>query len=443
MIAPILCSLRRTLVALVALLLLVTPAAAQELSEGAFHIYVGAPGRNKVPIALPSPRGGHGKSGEFYGVIRRDLDISGWFEVIDPAAFVEPKGAGIMPGQFRFEDWDVPGAVVLAKTRLGEAGPGELRAEVWVYDVPGRRRLGAKAFTVRATSWRSLAHRVANEIIFQVTGQTAPFNTRFAYARRTKTGKEICLVDFDGHGRVSITKNGSINIKPIWSPSGSQISFTSYKAGNPDLYVADLAQGQVRRVSNRMGINIGGVWSPDGGSMVLTLSPDGNPDIYTIDAKTGRKIARLTSSSGIDVAPDWSPDGGRIAFVSERSGGAQIYVMSPSGGGAKRVTFSGSFNTDPVWSPDGSRLAYVGRVGGRFDIFVVNVDGSGIIRITQAMGDNEDPSWSPDGNYIAFSSTRSGGKHIWMSTADGVHQVQLTEGSGGYHNPNWSPSQSW
>jgi TolB protein len=436
-------TLRRLITALLALLILVGPAAAQEMSESAFHIYVGAPGRNKVPIALPSPKGGHSRSKEFYGVIRRDLDISGWFDVIDQAAFVEPKAAGIQPGQFAFEDWDVPGAVVLAKTRLGEGGPGELRAEVWIYDVPGRRRLGAKAFTVRATSWRSLAHRVANEIIFRVTGQTAPFNTRFAYARKTSTGKEIALVDFDGHGRSSVTKNGSINIKPIWSRSGSQLSFTSYKAGNPDLYIADLAKGRIRRISNRMGINIGGVWGPDGRTMALTLSPDGNPDIYTIDPTSGRRIARLTTHPGIDVAPSYSPDGSRIAFVSERSGGAQIYVMSAGGAGARRATFSGNQNTDPVWSPDGSRIAYVSRVGGRFDIFVVNADGSGAVRITQAMGDNEDPSWSPDGNYIAFSSTRAGGKHIWMSTADGVHQVQLTEGSGGYNNPNWSPAQDW
>jgi TolB protein len=431
------------LTALLALLVLVCPAAAQEMSEAAFHIYVGAPGRNKVPIALPAPRSSHPRSSEFYGVVKRDLDISGWFDLIDPAAYVEPKSAGLMPGQFAFADWDVPGAVVLAKTALGEAGPGELRAEVWIYDVPGRRRLGAKAFTVRATSWRSLAHRVANEIIFRVTGQTAPFNTRFAYARRTSSGKEIALVDFDGHGRVSITKNGSINIKPIWNSSGTELSFTSYKAGNPDLYIADLSKGQVRRVSNRMGINIGGVWSPGGGIMALTLAPDGNPDIYTIDPQSGRRISRLTNSPGIDVSPTYSPDGSRIAFVSERSGGAQVYIMGAGGGAAKRVTFSGTFNTDPVFSPDGSRLAYVSRIGGRFDIFVVNIDGSGAIRITQAMGDNEDPSWSPDGNYIAFSSTRAGGLHIWMSTADGVHQVQLTEGSGGYNNPNWSPSLSW
>ena len=411
--------------------------------DSPIHIYVGAPGRNKVPIALPKPIGGHEKAAEFYTVVRRDLELSGWFEVIDDRAYIEPGNTGIMPGQFQFEDWDIPGAVALAKMRLDERGGDQLRAEAWVYDVPGRRRLGATALTVGATSWRSLAHRVANEIIYQVTGQKGPFNSRFTYARKSKTGKEIGIVDFDGHGAQSITSNGSINLKPIWHPNGKALSFTSYREGNPDLYVAELSRGLIQRVSNRMGINIGGTWSPDGSQMALTLAPDGNPDVYLIEPVGGRKISRLTRSSGIDVGPDWSHDGKQIAFVSERSGGAQIYKMNADGGNIQRVTFQGSFNTDPVWSPDGTKIAFVGRNGGRFDVFVVNADGTGMRRITQDMGDNEDPSWSPDGNYIGFSSTRTGSSHIWMSTIDGHHQVQLTTGRGGYLNPNWSPSLDW
>lgn len=414
-----------------------------EAQDGTIHIYVGAPGRNKVPIALPTPVGEHPNAVDFYGVVRRDLELSGWFEVIDNDAYIETENTGIMPGQFNFEDWDVPGAVALGKMGLSAKANDQVRAEVWVYDVPGRRRLGATALTVGAKSWRSLAHRVANEIIYQVTGQKGPFNTRFTYARKTSTGKEIGIVDFDGHGQRQITTNGSINLKPLWNHNGTAVSFTSYREGNPDLYVAELVQGRIRRLSSRLGINVGGSWSPDGKTMALTLAPDGNPDVYLIDPESGRQIKRLTRSGGIDVGPSWSPDGSRIAFVSERSGGAQVYSMNADGTDLKRVTFGGNFNTDPVWSPDGTQIGFVGRNSGHFDIFVVNADGSDMRRLTQDMGDNEDPSWSPDGNYIAFSSTRTGTSQIWMSTVDGQHQAQLSLGKGGFLNPNWSPSLDW
>jgi len=403
---------------------------------------VGAPGKNRLPLALPQPTGDTDYGDEFYQTVRRDLELSGWFEVIDPAAYIEPKETGLRPGEFQFSDWETCGAAVLGKTGLKHKDSDRLRAEVWVYDVGGARKIGAKAFTADTESVRSLAHRIANEIILRVTGQAGPFNTRFAVSGSFTGNKEIYLVDFDGHGLTRITKNGSINIQPSWSSSGKKVSFTSYAQGNPDLYVADLTQGRINRLSARNGINTGASWNPRADVIALTLSPRGDPDIYTIDSNTGKRLSRLTRTNGIDVSPVFSPDGSKIAFVSERSGGAQIYVMNSDGSNAKRVTFQGGHNTDPVWSPDGESLAFVAR-DKVFDIFTVKPDGSNLTRITQGERDNEDPSWSPDGHYIGFSSTRTGSSHIWMSTKDGTHQVQLTQGSGGYTNPAWSPTLTW
>ncbi len=416
------------------------PARAQDpvpQEQGRIHIVVGAPGSTKVPLALPRPIGGSAKATEFYEIVRRDLELSGWFNLISEAAYIEPAGTGVQPGEFRFEDWDVPGSVGLGKTVLSEQA-GRFRAEAWVYDVPGRRRLGAKAFTGNADALRSLAHKVANEIVFRITGQYAPFGTRFAFAGTFSGNKEIYVVDFDGHGLTRITQNGSINLQPAWSPTGTRLAFTSYASGNPDCFVADLAGGKITRLSSRTGINTGPCWSPDGSRIALTLSANGDPDIYMLDSRTGEVLTRVTKSPGIDVSPGFSPDGSRIAFVSDRGGGAQVYIANADGSGAQRVSFQGNHNTDPVWSPTGDRIAFVGR-SGSFDVFTVRIDGSGLTRITQGMGDNEDPSWSPDGNYLAFSSTRTGSPHIWMATADGSHQVQLTQGKGGYTNPSWSP----
>ncbi|MCB9777923.1 MAG: PD40 domain-containing protein [Alphaproteobacteria bacterium] len=402
---------------------------------------IGSPGGNKTPLAVARPIGGASESAEFYEVVRRDLELSGWFRMIEEAAHIEPGGTGVKPGEFAFEDWDVPGAVGLGKIVLQPDGKG-LRAEAWVYDVGGRRKLGAKAFTADASAWRSLAHKVAGEIVLRITGRPAPFASRFACAGSFSGNKEIYVVDFDGYGLTRITKNGSINLAPTWDPTGTRLAFTSYAAGNPDLYVADLSGGRITRLSARTGINSGAAWSPLGDRIALTMAPNGDPDVYTIDAKNGAVSTRVTKAAGIDSSPCWSPDGSKVAFVSERGGGAQIYVASADGSGARRVTFQGGHNVDPSWSPKGDRLAFVSR-DGVFDVFTVRLDGTGLTRLTQGQGDNEDPSWSPDGEYVAFSSTRSGSSHIWMSTADGTHQVQLTTGKGGYTNPSWSPALTW
>jgi len=402
---------------------------------------IGAPGKRNVPIAIPEPKGAVSGADEFWSVVRRDLEICGWFRVLDPDAFIEPEHQGVRPGEFDFQDWKVPGATVLAKTVLSTSG-NRLRGEVWIYDVNGGSKLDARAYTGTTDRMRNVAHRVSNAIIESVTGEQSIFNTRFAAVNARSGNKEIYLVDIDGYGALPITRNGSINLQPAWSADGSKLAYTSYRAGNPDLYVSDLSTGQTRRISARNGLNTGGAWNPVNGILAATLSLDGNSDIYTLDPRSGRQLAKLTSTPGIDTSPVWSPDGSQLAFVSERSGGAQVYVMPASGGSARRVTFHGSHNTDPAWSPDGERLAYVSR-DGNFDVFTCKLDGRGVVRITQGQGDNEDPSWAPNGQYIGFSSTRGGSGQIWISTADGYHHVQITQDRGGWSNPNWSPSLTW
>lgn len=400
-----------------------------------------APGEATYMLALPRPIGGSAAEQEYYDVLKRDLELTGYFTIIDPNAFIESNTAGLRPGSFQFEDWEVPGAEILVKTGLQDTGEG-LRAEAWVYYVPGKTKEGAKAFSGPRSSVRMLAHKSANLVIESLFEHQGPFNTRFAFSGNFSGNKEIYVVDFDGHGRRKVTRNGSINIQPSWDSSGTRIAYTGYAGGNPDAYVADLAKGRITRVSARPGINSGPAFSPKGDLLALTMSPGGDPDIYTVDPVTGRQVSRVTRSAGIDVSPTWSPDGAQVAFVSERSGGAQIYVANADGSNARRVTFQGAHNTDPAWSPDGKHIAFVSREG-VFDVFVVRLEDNKITRITQGMGDNEDPTWSPDGHYLAFSSTRTGAPHIWMSTLNGAHQVQLTQGKGGYTNPDWSPSLSW
>lgn len=407
-----------------------------------YNIELRYPGERKMPIALPRPIGGSGAVDEFYDVLENDLRLSGWFEIMDPASFLEPSGTGVRPGQFRYDDWESLGTTVLAKTLLQSRNGNQLYAEAWTYDVAGGRRLGARSFEASGDHARLLAHKVANEIIYRVTLRDGPFNTRFAVSGTFSGNKEIYFVDFDGYGLTRVTKNGNINIQPSWDATGTKIAFTSYAAGNPDLYVADLGGGQITRVSARNGINSGADWHPTRNLLAVTLSPGGDPDIYTLDGSTGRQLARLTRDLGIDVGPAWSPDGSKIAFTSDRSGGPQIYVAEADGSNPRRVTFMGNYNVDPTWSPDGETLAFVGR-DGNFDVLTIKLDGTGLTRITQGQGDNEDPTFSPDGYYIAFSSTRTGSSHIWASTVNGRHQVQLTRGKGGYSNPDWSPKLDW
>lgn len=397
------------------------------------------PGANDVPLAMPkvhAPEGDPwGDAGKLWDIVYRDLEMTGYFQMIDPNAYIE-QGAGVEPGSFDYADWRAVQATALAKIRLTPRNH-DLQADVYLYDVNAGVKIAARGFVAKPAELRHLAHRISDAIVQALTGQPSFFGAVLAAVGTQSGNKEIYLLDIDGEGVRAVTRNGSINLSPAWTVNGGSLAWTSYKRGNPDVYLKDLGTGRTQILSNRPGINSGAAFSPAGNTVALARSDGGDTDIFVIDASSGADVQRLTRGGGIDVAPHYGPKGKLVAYSSERSGGSQVYVQDVVSGEATRVTFQGEWNMDPVISPDGTKIAYVTRAQ-TFDIMVVGIDGRNPIRITQDMGDNEDPCWSPDGRYLIFSSTRTGRSDVWLATADGRHQAAITT-TGGWYQPTWHP----
>ncbi len=101
--------------------------------------------------------------------------------------------------------------------------------------------------------------------------------------------------------------------------------------------------------------------SPDGKWVAYTVTTYSLPDnrgssrIWLADVATGQ-TRQLTQGPGSDRQPRWSPDGTTLAFVSTRQGGAQVWVLGLAGGEARKITSLADGVSDPVWLPDGKGL---------------------------------------------------------------------------------------
>lgn len=432
------------------LLTLASLGLAQE-SKSRVYVEINAPSRQPFPLALPEFKNLGGKADDqkyaamLADLVEANLRLTGLFTLLDRKAFLEnPQAAGLDADAFDMAAWRQIDALGLAKGGFDTRGT-QLTTQLRVFDVLAGAQIGAKGYVGSTKDVRRLAAQMANDIVFYFTGERGFFMSKIAAVDNASGKKEIVVLDVDGKSQVQLTKYASISLLPAWSPFGNQLAYTSYKAGNPDLYVADLVKGVTKRVSYHPGINSGASFSPSGDELALTLAKDGDPEIYVIDASSGREKSRLTRSYGVDSSPSWSPDGRRLAFVSSRAGGAHIYIMNRDGSGVRRLTYSGTQNVSPCWSPKGDRIAFAGRDSGVFDVFVVEVESGRISRVTQDAGDNEDPAWSPDGNYLVFSSTRDrkSRSQLYIASADGRTQTRITNGPGSYSNPRWSPFVEW
>jgi TolB protein len=404
-------------------------------------IDINSPFSRKFAVAIPefrntSPQGSSQDLGEKLSrVISNDLDLSGYFSLMDKGAFLEGNREG---EALNFKNWSVIGAELLIKASYSSVGQS-LEVDLKLYDVYWGRQILGKRVLGETHRHRELMHRLSNDIIRLLTGYDGITMTRLAFVGDATGNKEIYLSDYDGHNAAQLTSDKSIVLSPRWSPDGKRIIYNSYRDNKgPKLYMRDLSTGAVRTVSGRSGLNIGATWSPDGTRVALTLSEKGDSDIFLIDLN-GNIVQKLTDHWAIDVSPSFSPDGSRMAFVSNRAGGTpQIYVMNISDGAVERITFESKYCTSPSWSSR-NRIAFAAVSQGLLDIYTIAPDGSRMRRVTSGTGNNEDPCWSPDGRYIVFSSNRNGRYHLYLTNEGGDHQRLLTNLPGNQTAPSWAP----
>jgi TolB protein len=409
-----------------------------QVSAETGYIEVTAPGNRQLKLAVETPRSldaapNSQPARELGDVIAFDMNMSGVVaaETREQMALNGPvslAGTSYLP-------WASSGFDLLVRGEYSIKGDN-LTVEFRLFDVLNRKMMTAKRYLGKTKDLRFFAHSFADEIMLVVTGEKGCFTTHIAYVSRQTGNKEIVIMNWDGHDQVQLTRNGSINLNPDFSPDGREILFTSYKRRNPDLYKRALSSTVEVPVSNRKGLNITGTWAPDGSRIALALSKDGNSEIYTL-ARDGSRPTRLTVNHAIEVSPVWSPDGSRIAFVSDRLGKPQIFIMNADGGNVRRLTTAGGYNVNPRWSPKGDKVAYARMQGSGFQIYTINTDGTGDTQLTSA-GSSENPAWSPDGRFITFSSKRGGFEAIYVMRSDGSGQTRVSQGKGTATQPAWS-----
>lgn len=322
-----------------------------------------------VDIGIRSVSGPH--AAEIREVLKRDLDLSGRFNVIASSA----------------------------TSYLIEVASSSQSLQGKVLKKSGNP-IFSRDFSF-ASGWRRATHELADAIVLDLLGEVGFATSKVTFISARTGNKEIYIMDIDGHDVKQLTSDRVISLGPKFSKDGNLISYTSYKTGYPDAWVIDLNSKKRRRVSFFPGINSGSELAPNGGRIALTLSKDGNTELYTISAEGGDP-RRLTRTRGTEATPSWSPDGSKIAYVSDERGSPQIYIVSVSGGAPRRIRTNSLYTTEPDWSPDGQKIAYSIMTAGQMQIGCTDIS-TGKQKILTSSGRNETPSWTRNSRHLVYA----------------------------------------
>jgi TolB protein len=335
-------------------------------------------------------------------IVSADLEHSGLFKAIDPAAFIE-KGPSLQV-QPRFADWRLINAQALLTGNAAIQDDGRLKVEFRLWDVFAEQQMIGFAFSTVPQSWRRLAHKISDAVYKRITGEDGYFDTRIVYISETgpqrKRIKRLAIMDQDGAGHSFLTDGRELVLTPRFSPTAQEITYLSYVNNKPRVYIFNIDTGQQEVLGDFPGMSFAPRFSPDGNKVIMSLAVAGNSDIYVMDLRT-RAVQRITNDPAIDTSPSYSPDGNNIVFNSDRGGSPQLYMMTAAGGDVKRISFGQGRYSTPVWSPRGDLIAFTKQNGGQFYIGVMHSDGSGERLLAQGFL-VEGPTWAPNGRLIAY-----------------------------------------
>jgi len=172
-------------------------------------------------------------------------------------------------------------------------------SEVWLMDRDGRNReqiINDPAHIIAYPRWSPTGGAIA---YIRMPDSNVPF-----------TVGELVLADGNGRNeQVVVPADAGYGYPPVWSPDGQQVAFVVREnvgdrradvvasALESNIYIADAASGDVRAVTRFEGaLTEMPTWSPDGGWLAFSTNAGGVPDIWLAEVATG-EVQQVTRNA--------------------------------------------------------------------------------------------------------------------------------------------------
>jgi TolB protein len=337
------------------------------------------------------------------GVVRRDFEISGMFDVVPDSK--APAGMYGFDDPVDIPAWRKIGAEVVIKLAARKKDAKNVEVFGLAYFLThGQDPVYQKKLVVPPDKIRITAHRMTDALLGALTGRDGSFASRMTYAAPWGRARRVLTMDADGHDLTPRSPESDTAIAPSWGPAGT-LYYALSKNYSP--YALMTGGSPPQKVNLQFQTSIYGVaFDKAYSKMAVAVAENRGSAIYAGNAD-GTNMQKV-STTELATHPVWSPSG-KLAWIGGggKQGTQRIYVdgkpASPSGFAASAPAFCDT--------EDGIRLVFTVSVGGdKQDLVMANEKGGGTQRLTQGQGSNTYPACSADGRLLAFFSTRKSGE---------------------------------
>ncbi|MGB7718616.1 MAG: hypothetical protein WBL65_01875 [Bryobacteraceae bacterium] len=280
----------------------------------------------------------------------------------------------------------------------------------------------------------------------------SPDGARLAFLRIAEGRTEYISIPSDGGAERKVAEFGGAladagQALPAvsWTRDGKSLAVVETGEKQlPAIALVSLADGTVRRITQPPEGSEGDstpAVSPDGNTLAFVrgTGPDG-ADIYLCDL-AGGNLRRLTFDDRAIRGIAWTPDGQEVVYAAYRALRWRLWRVPAYGGSPRDIVIAGAQAYYPAVAPQGRRLAYTDSPSvSAIWRATLGAPDSGERPIIRSLGRESAPAYSPDGQRIADISDQTGADEIWVSDAEGGNRVQLTRLKGPRLSyPRWSP----
>ncbi len=263
-------------------------------------------------------------------------------------------------------------------------------------------------FTVNEGTWMNVhVSPDGSELVFDLVG-------------------DIYTLPIEGGKAKRITSGPAFDVQPRYSPDGSQISFTSDRAGGDNIWIMDRDGSDPKQVTKEeFRLLNNAVWTPDGEYLIArkhftsTRSLGaGEMWMYHRSGGGGVQLTKKKNDQQDAGEPDISPDGRYVWWSEDMSGGStfqynkdpnrQIYVireLDRETGKIKNLITGSGGSVRPSCSPDGRYIAFVRRVRQKSVLYLYDRETGAQRPLFDGMSHDQQEAWAIFGPYPNYSWT--------------------------------------